>query len=275
METGIPKDPCGFCEEGTYCVCADAMRSSSSAAPPPAPAPQATAIQQPTSLMSAQEHTPPPSEDDVVPSPMEVTATGAIKLPSLKSLRLRRDNGGAPAKRSTCGPGGPGTCAQCLADPKSGLFCRSLAANFERQGGLGGSGSGGGGCCGGGGAGGCCKSKVGAKSNAAAGATPTSAAADNSRAGASRKQQQIGLSLSCAETYKTLASHRHFSEATDDIGTWLPLLRAAPRPDPRQLARGGGAGERVPGGASKLHPMEVEAASIMSVLKGFDVRFGE
>ena len=115
-----------------------------------------------------------------------------------------------------------------------------MAANFDRQQG----GSGGGGCCGGKGAGGgCCK--------------------------AGPKKQNItlpslpSLGLSCAEAYQTLSSHRNFDQAADDINSWLPKLKATPRPV---------GGARVP--APGRMPIEVEAASIMSVLKDFDVRFG-
>jgi len=231
VDSGAVKDKCGFCGDGTYCVCADAL-SETAALPPSGGGPAA----------HQQQQTPPPSETDCVPHPMEVTATGAIKLPSLQSLQQRKKNSkpsegaaaGQPAASSSCGPNGPGTCAQCIADPKAGLFCRSLAANFERKG------RSGGGCCGAGGPGGCCK--------------------DASRQKPAADAEALGLSLSCADAYKTLASHRHFDEATDEIGNWLPLLKAAPRRDP----------DATP----SRHPIEVEAASIMSVLKGFDVRFG-
>jgi hypothetical protein len=76
----------------------------------------------------------------------------------------------------------------------------------------------------------------------------------------------LGLSLSCADAYKTLASHRHFDEAADDIGSWLPKLKALPVPRPGPVG-----GRR---GRDGRAPIEVEAASIMSVLKDFDVRFG-
>jgi hypothetical protein len=66
----------------------------------------------------------------------------------------------------------------------------------------------------------------------------------------------LGLSVSCADAYKTLASHRHFDEAAGEIGEWLPKLKIAPV---QMVGR---------------EPMDVEAASIMSVLKGFDIRFG-
>ena len=288
------KERCGFCSDGTYCVCADSMSM------PGVTMTGSLAISSGTVV--AQQKTPPPSENDV-PMPLEVTATGAIKLSSMAALRRQQqqqqqqqdqiqkpepssDTASSAAPRSQCGPGGPGTCAQCLADPVSGLFCRSLAANFERQGS--GTPSGGGGCCGGGGAGGgCCKDKNGsstAKKNVSstAGALPVAVGATNdtnaaSMANASNTLSSIkpgssssnvslpslkqNLSLSCADAYKTLASHRHFDEATDEIGTWLPKLRAAPRHDSSKPAT--------------RHPMEVEAASIMSVLKGFDVRFGK
>ncbi|KAI6081806.1 hypothetical protein F4821DRAFT_17352 [Hypoxylon rubiginosum] len=207
-----PRDSCGFCKEGTYCMCAEA----------------AAAAAQTLAPVSQQVQTPPPSENDVGLPPMEVTSTGAIKLPSINSFNrtpvpTARPSGG-------CGPNGPGSCAQCLRDPKSGLFCRSLAANFARN-----SGKPSGGCCGGSGGAGCCKSTEGAAT----------------QAGSST------VSLSCADAYKTLSSHRNFEKAVDDIGTWLPQLRAAPQ-HPNANAR---------------LPIEVETASIMGVLKEFDVRF--
>jgi len=262
LESVEPRDSCGFCKDGGYCVCADTAANSSSMNGPP------LLTNQP---MAQQTHTPPPSEDDVVPMPMEVTATGAIKLPGLQGFqRTERPRQPQTKPSGGCGPGGPGTCAQCLADPKSGLFCRSLAANFERnnrqqqeqqqqqQ-------QPAGGCCGNGGAGGCCKAGQSDAGTVAGSAGKTDASNSmTSRSG-------LGLSLSCAEAYKTLASHRHFDEAADDIGSWLPKLRAVPIP--QENTRGGlfhGHSHVTAGRA----PIEVEAASIMSVLKGFDVRFG-
>ncbi|KAI1372834.1 hypothetical protein F4677DRAFT_462780 [Hypoxylon crocopeplum] len=207
-----PRDSCGFCKEGTYCMCAEAAASQTLAP------------------VSQQVQTPPPSENDVGPAPVEITSTGAVKLPSINSLNRTP----IPAARPSggCGPNGPGSCAQCLKDPKSGLFCRSLAANFARN-----AGKPNGGCCGGAGGSGCCKS-----------IDATSAPNNSSSA----------VSLSCADAYKTLSSHRNFEKAADDIGTWLPRLRAAP-PQASTSAR---------------LPIEVEAASIMGVLREFDVRFG-
>lgn len=222
-----PRDSCGFCTEGTYCMCAEAA---------------AAAVSQATlAPMGVQVQTPPASEDDVVSTPLEVTSTGAIKLPRLSSLnRPRPFAPAAPTKSGRCGPNGPGSCAQCIADPKSGLFCRSLAAarsSQPPQADAGPSSAGpSGGCCGGSAAGGCCKSQKLAESS---------------------QSPAPPLSLSCADAYKTLASHRNFDRAADEIGTWLPQLKTVPHGNDRTR-----------------HPLEVEAASIMSVLKGFDVRFG-
>lgn len=206
------REPCGFCTESSYCVCAE------------------TAVTQTLPPISQQIETPPPSEDDVGPSPMEVTSTGAIKLPSLRSLN--RNPFPPTSKSSGCGSNGPGTCSQCLRDPKSGLFCRSLAATFARE-----SAGKSGGCCGGSAGSGCCK--------------PT-----NSTTQASGSFP--GVSLSCADAYQTLSSHPGFDRATDELETWLPKLRTVPRPA-NQLGR---------------TALDVETASIMGVLKEFDVRFG-
>lgn len=226
-----PRDSCGFCTEGTYCMCAEAAAAAAAATSQATLAP-----------IGVQVQTPPASEDDVVSTPLEVTSTGAIKLPRLSSLNRNRPFApAAPTKSSGCGPNGPGSCAQCIADPKSGLFCRSLAAARSSQppeAGTGSSGTGpSGGCCGGSaGGGGCCKSQKPAQSS---------------------QSPAPPLSLSCADAYKTLASHRNFDRAADEIGTWLPQLKTVPH-----------------GSDRTRHPLEVEAASIMSVLKGFDVRFG-
>lgn len=240
VESPRPEDRCGFCEDGTYCVCADAAANANNTQPPP-PTESLTlpSINSAGFPVSQQTRTPPPSEGDAIG--YEILPDGSVKLPSLKGLHPRSKPAAVatvlPKPTRGCGPGGPGTCAQCLSDPKSGLFCRSLAANFKKNG------ESSGGCCGGGGPGGCCKDKNNAAAN---------------------DKTDMGLSLSCADAYKTLASHKHFSEAADDINTWLPLLRAAPKPREPTLGKDG----------SSRTPIEVEAASIMSVLKGFDVRFG-
>lgn len=233
------KDRCGFCKDGTYCMCAEDAAMATPAMTP-------TAERLPPIFQQTQ--TPPPSEPDIVSPPlvMEMTADGAVKLPR-RTRGTRSHKKPINASSGGCGVNGPGTCAQCQADPKSGLFCRLMAAKFDREqggsGATGAAGSGGGGCCGGKGAGGgCCK------------------------AGPAAEKITLpslpSLGLSCAEAYQTLSSHRNFDRAADDIGSWLPNLKATTpsrAPDSQHQGR---------------HAVEVEAASIMSVLKEFDVRFG-
>ncbi|KAL2112968.1 hypothetical protein VUR80DRAFT_5872 [Thermomyces stellatus] len=208
-----PKDQCGFCTEGSYCVCADTTLPTSSLGD------MATL---PSMALNERQELSPPPELDTLPSPVEITSSGAVKI------RPRQKLPTSPVSTPRCGPGGPGTCAQCLADPQSGLFCRSLAAINSSKGGSG--------CCGGGGSGeGCCKSKK-------------------------ASSQPVGIS--CADTYKTLSSHRNFSQAFEEIGTWLPKLKVVERPQKDEDV------DR-PGRAA----VDIDAASIMATLKFLDVRF--
>ncbi|PKS10693.1 hypothetical protein jhhlp_002449 [Lomentospora prolificans] len=228
-----PKDACGFCEDGTYCVCAEAALSSAS---------MAESSDSTSSLPSIFSHesrvteatqglSPPPEPETMAPMPMEVTSTGAIKL----RQRQRLPKSAPTSSSSDCGPGGPGTCAQCLADPQSGLFCRTLAA-------INGAGNkNGGGCCGGAGpGGGCCKSNNNGSSNAS-------------------KTRPIGISI--ADTYKTLSTHRNFDQAFEEIGTWLPKLKVVKRRE-----------EDEPSSPNRP-ATEIDVASIMTTLKFLDVRF--
>lgn len=203
-----PGDACGFCEEGGYCMCAEAA---------------ANAVHQERDEENRlapllNEVTPPLSDND--------TEGPSRKIPSLQPNHMHRPLVSA-APSNPCA-NGPGTCQQCQADPKSGLFCRSLAA-IRATGGTVPDG-----CCGGNaGGGGCCKS------------LPAAAA-----------PSQPPPSLSCADTYKTLATHKNFDQASDELNSWLGRLHATPPAHPGRA------------------PMEVEAASVMGVLKMFDRRFG-
>jgi hypothetical protein len=215
-----PGESCGFCDDSTYCACAEAAEVA------------ARELEQENRLPPLMsEVTPPPSDSDV-------NAVESYKLPSLypnrhiQSLETAPKSAGSPS--NSCA-NGPGTCQQCQDDPKSGLFCRSLAAiraadpSFS-------------GCCGQGGPGGCCKD-------------PPSQPPPRPEP---RKARPVvpGPALSCAETYKTLASHRNFEAASDEISKWLPKLATAP---PRYPGR---------------EATDIDAASVMSVIKYFDVRFG-
>lgn len=228
------KESCGFCKDGTYCVCAEDAAG------------MATPAMTPTEIMapaSRQTQTPPPSEPETMAGPMavEMTADGSVKLPrriaGKKPVKASASDAASSSTTGSCGASGPGTCAQCQADPKSGLFCRLMNAKYSRE-----QGSTSDGCCGGKGAGaGCCKSNA-APEKITLPSLPS-------------------LGLSCAEAYQTLSSHRNFSKAADDISSWLPKLKTTANAASRGPAPG-------------RQAIEVEAASIMSVLKEFDVRFG-
>ncbi|CZS93057.1 hypothetical protein WAI453_000791 [Rhynchosporium graminicola] len=200
-----PGESCGFCEEGTYCMCAEAANAANQE------------YRDDNRLAPLLNENTPPLSDSEVEAPSR-------KLPSLQPLQMHRPVNAAPANSCV---NGPGTCQQCQSDPKSGLFCRSLAA-IRASGGTVPDG-----CCGGNaGGGGCCKTLPVA--------TPS----------------QPPPSLSCADTYKTLSTHKNFDQASDELNTWLGSLHATPPAHPGRA------------------PMEVEAASVMGVLKLFDRRFG-
>lgn len=221
------QDHCGFCEPGSYCVCAEMAANANNTI---SNFNSRDAGNRLAPLLN--EVTPPPSEGDV-------TVSDNLKLPSLQPNPMQR-RAVANTASNPCA-NGPGTCQQCQSDPRSGLFCRSLAALREAGGDTEG-------CCGGnGGGGGCCKSKP-QESN--------SGNQQSNLANEGSSSHGPPPSLSCADTYKTLSTHKGFDQASDELNTWLGRLHATPPQHPGRA------------------PMEVEAASVMGVLKLFDRRFG-
>ena len=218
-------DPCGFCQDGTPCICAEVAaqeeqhnnqqrrqqqrylkrprRNSGESSNRLAP------------LQNMSQFTPPPSESDV-------------SLPPISHATNLCANG-------------PGTCDQCQADPRSTLFCKSLAASRQP--------SASSGCCGGSksGSGGCCQSSGSTKRATARSTT----ASDGVQP----------LSLSCADAFTTLSRHPKFTRASDELETWIPKLHTLPEPNGADL--------------HSRPTMEVEAASVMGVLRYFDRRFAD
>jgi len=76
------------------------------------------------------------------------------------------------------------------------------------------------------------------------------------------------LTLTCADTYTTLSRHPKFSRATDELSTWLPKLQTLPNPHDAVVKEGHNHLAARPA-------MEVEAASVISVLRYFDRRFSD
>lgn len=168
-----------------------------------------------------------------------ICAQFAVDLPvqnSLESTRKIQRPGltaalKEPPLKKSARMNGPGTCEQCLADPTSALFCKSLAASrsdtFEPN-------------------------------------TPVSNGYQRHDPKSSSNQNPFGSSISvgegserltCADAFKTLSQHPAFDQASKELKTWVPQLST---------------------GLGGLQPtrMEVDAVSVMGVLKFFDRRFG-
>ncbi|KAI9760523.1 MAG: hypothetical protein M4579_001608 [Chaenotheca gracillima] len=200
-------EQCGFCQDGTPCVCAELEN-------------QASLTEQNRLAPILSQFTPPPSEGDV-----QSSSGSTLPKPQPIHPSMHRSVVSNPCAN------GPGTCAQCMSDPNSTIFCKSLAAAGSGLQ-VAGAEAANGGCCGSAGPGGCCR--------------------------APPQRQSTVPTLSCADAYTALSRHPHYSEATDELETWLGHLRT-----------------KVPAGEEKNRPpMEVEAASVMGVLKMFDRRFG-
>ncbi|KKK18526.1 hypothetical protein P175DRAFT_0437286 [Aspergillus ochraceoroseus IBT 24754] len=204
-----PVDPCGFCQDGTPCICAEMAaqeeqrrRGNNYESNRLAP------------IQSISQFTPPPSDGDV---------RSEVTLPSLSQATNPCANG-------------PGTCTQCLSDPRRTLFCKTLAASRSASGTPSG-------CCGGKGPdGGCCQTRPTKTTTDSAATTPA-------------------LTLSCTDAFTTLSRHPNFSRASDELASWLPKLHTLP--NPKDV------------GTSSRAAIEVEAASVMGVLRYFDRRFAD
>lgn len=233
-------ESCGFCKEGTYCMCAASAANTE----------QENQIQLAplSNEVLLNEITPPPSDTDM-------DGTGTTKLRAMHPAKMHRS-----VTSNSC-TNGPGTCQQCQNDPKSGLFCRSLAALREPTA----SNS----CVNGPGtcqqcqndpkSAGFCRSLAAQRESASRSSLPDPCCGGNAAGGPCCKslgtQSMPPPSLSVADTYRTLSTHKNFNQASDELNTWLGRLQ----PTPQQAGRA---------------PMEVEAASVMGVLKFFDRRFG-
>lgn len=222
-------DPCGFCSNGTPCICAEmAAQEQEQRDREEAEQRAARQVNRLAPIRNMSQFTPPPSEGDVS-SRSDISMSGS-----------RRSGGG-------CGPGGPGTCAQCQSDPNRTLFCKTLAASRARGS------APPDGCCGGGGpGGGCCKS---GPSN-------------------DTRRDSPSITLSCADTYTTLSRHPNFARASDEPGKWMPKLHTLLNPIDEETPREKSVGvDRGQGVVERRPAMEVEAASVMGVLRYFDRRF--
>lgn len=100
-----------------------------------------------------------------------------------------------------------------------------------------------------------CKSLAATRSKPTDLTTPNNFPSAATTRGPTNAEAVTGVTLSCAATFETLSRHPAFDRASEELGTWMPKLTT------------------VPGGVERT-AFEVEAASVMGVLRFFDRRFG-
>ncbi|KAL8909038.1 MAG: hypothetical protein Q9207_000489 [Kuettlingeria erythrocarpa] len=135
---------------------------------------------------------------------------------------------------------GAGTCDKCLSDANSTLFCKSLAATRlgyrPDQPTL-------------------SESKEHGLTNQELPPTPSSDTEFPPLETEPKRIQAIaGVTLSCADSYEILSRHPAFQRASEQPSTWMPQLATIP-------------------GENERTAFEVEAASVLGVLKFFDRKF--
>ncbi|KAL8929469.1 MAG: hypothetical protein Q9208_001138 [Pyrenodesmia sp. 3 TL-2023] len=136
---------------------------------------------------------------------------------------------------------GPGTCDKCLSDANSTLFCKLLAATRPsyrpNQPPL-------------------SEAKERGLTSEELPPTPSSDTEfpilDKE---INRPRATTGVTLSCADSYEILSRHPAFQTASEESRSWMPQLAT------------------IPGGKERT-AFEVEAASVLGVLKFFDRKFG-
>lgn len=210
-------DPCGFCSNGTPCICAEMTFG----------APTGRDTRTAPALMQC---TPPPSDGDVIRPGLQ-DSTGSISATTSPSNPCMN---------------GPGTCAQCQADPHSTLFCKSLAATRRStlastmnaqdlvvsavQ------------CCDKPGA--CCS---------------MTESLDQTSLRATANTDAAQPTVTCADAFTALSRHPAYERASAQLGEWLPQLQTT---------------AKYSTGMENRTAYEIESASVLGVLRFFDRRFG-
>ena len=290
--TAPPIEGCGFCQEGSACLCAELAADK-------ARGNQARQI----STMSQIDRSTAPT-------------------PSLPVSRMATKNQQQPPlpSSSSCTKD-PGTCSKCRSDPTSTLLCKTLAAaqppalrsisSVARSADpcpLGAA---------------CCRvsrtldnlptthanhlQNISARMNGGGSSVGGREGGGGGGGGRGQVQAVTGPTISCADAFTTLSRHPAFERASKDIGEWLPRLVTIPSVSGAAAGGGrssgggdGGSGgtssgegaasardnddervaEDVPEQQGLVNPLagrtafDIEAASVMGVLRMFDRRFG-
>ena len=249
-EESTAPDLCGFCQDGTPCICAE-MAAAERETQKNAAISSTNAAESSITERLAPEgpFTPPASEG-------ELNATQV----------------------ATSGPcaGGPGTCAQCRADPQSTLFCKTLAASRSQSQQPSSS------CCGGADSNGVCcqqqqplsQSTRSTRSKANKNITPV---AQHLTRDTDLDPKTSSITLTCADAYAALSRHPAFERASNEVTSWMPKLHASSVQDSTSAGQKGATkGDAAVFNHGAGRPaMEIDAANVMAVLKDFDRRFGE
>lgn len=179
-------DPCGFCSDGTPCVCAEMANAMDM---------EDSDSDSSDSEGRAMKLAPIRNGHGGMLSPPSSAAGDSVPL--RRMLGLDRPLLLAPAP-SGCKPGG---CDQCKTDPMSTLFCQSVATRMQSDKAVPV------GCCGGNAAGGgCCKD-------------PPPPPVRKKSANDDRTY------IPCSAAYQALSRHRAFDEAAADLGSLVrPLV---------------------------------------------------
>lgn len=198
-------DPCGFCSDGTPCVCAE-MANAMDMEDSDTDEEQRDVKLAPILASGEFGILSPPSSSagHSVPLRRMMDLDRPLPLHPPTGVRATLKTPTPPSSSTGCKPGG---CDQCKADPMSTLFCQSVATRIQSS-------SSSGGCCGGNasGSGDCCKDIESA--------VPTPPKLDT------RSKQADGKTyIPCSAVYQTLSRHRAFDDAAADLGALVrPLV---------------------------------------------------
>lgn len=298
-------DPCGFCTDGTPCICAqmqaeaeasninshgdDQRRHTFDQNYTTSQGLELGSEQQSSSSLfpriSQLSHiTPPPSDTDV-------------SIPNPSAWQHYTSSSANPCIN------GPGTCLQCRSDPNSTLFCKSLAKSRGQKGKIVSIPSQQNGCCSANATNGdaCCQAtgphhQADASKRSTAPTRKTRSSKQNANSEEEGKGEEENISqlptitLTCADAYTTLSRHPGYTKATGEMARWLPRLHATPAIQADHIgsssewqagSNGSAAGVDVTvpgnGGGGVIvegrPALEIDAANVMAVLREFDRRF--
>ena len=239
-----PIEPCGFCQDGSTCLCAQ------------------LAADQATSTSIPFESTPMIKSEEDLPGTLDSSSTKPAHLSCVN---------------------GPGTCDKCRSDPTSTLLCKTLSASQPIL--IGDSGASnkssapcplGSACC-----------RVSKTLDSLPQSQRSEDVMGNDTISPYQNQAITGPTISCADAFDTLSRHPAFERASKDLGEWLPRLKTIPAHGDRRTDENG---ERTTDSTTSRGPeamkgpshpstagrtaFEIEAASVLGVLRIFDRRFG-